>query len=154
MDRVVRLASEMAEAGAVEIALADTVGVAVPVQVAELAGRVREAVGADVRLRAHFHDTRGMATANAWAAIGAGVTVLDSSLGGLGGCPFAPNATGNVATEDLVYLLETSGIETGIDLQAAIAVNGWFAGVMGKDLPSVVSRAGIPQGWRAASQAG
>lgn len=154
MERVVRLAAEMAEAGAVEIALADTVGVAVPVQVAELAARVREAVGPAVRLRAHFHDTRGMAAVNAWAAIGAGVTVLDSSLGGLGGCPFAPNATGNVATEDLVYLLETSGIGTGIDLEQAIAVNAWFAGVIGKDLPSVVSRAGIPQGWRATSQDG
>ena len=146
-DRVVALAGEMADAGAEEIALADTVGVGVPAQVTELVGRVRERVGPDLPLRAHFHDTRGMGIANAWAAYQAGVTVLDSSLGGLGGCPFAPNATGNIATEDLAYLLETSGLDTGLDLAAAIEVNRWFAEVIGKPLPSVVARAGLPQGW-------
>jgi hydroxymethylglutaryl-CoA lyase len=95
-----------------------------------------------MRLRAHFHDTRATGVANAWAAWEAGADVLDSSLGGLGGCPFAPGATGNVATEDLVYLFERSGVATGIDLEKAIGVNKWFAGVMGKALPSSVGRAG------------
>lgn len=144
---VVRLASQMAEAGAEEIALADTVGVGVPAQVTDLVGAVREAVGDALPLRVHFHDTRGMGIANAWAAHEAGVRVLDSSLGGLGGCPFAPNATGNIATEDLIYLLETSGIRTGMDLKAAIDANEWFTSVIGKSLPSVVSRAGLPAGW-------
>ncbi|MGB7406250.1 MAG: hydroxymethylglutaryl-CoA lyase [Pacificimonas sp.] len=150
-DTVVRCAAEMAEAGAEEIALADTVGVGVPKQVSALIGKVRHAVGADMPLRVHFHDTRGMGIANAWAAYEAGVRVLDSSLGGLGGCPFAPNATGNIATEDLVYLMETSGIATGVDLGEAIETNKWFEGVIGKTLPSVVSRAGLPTGWSAAT---
>lgn len=149
METVVRCAAEMAEAGAEEIALADTVGVGVPVQVTELVERVGEAVG-DIPLRVHFHDTRGLGAANAWAAWQAGVRVVDASLGGLGGCPFAPNATGNVATEDIAWLFERSGIDSGIDLPAAIAVNRWFAGVMEKELPSVVSRAGLPIGYAAA----
>ncbi len=140
-ERVVRLATEMAEAGAVEIALADTIGVGVPAQVSDLFGRVAEAVPG-VRLRAHFHDTRGTGIANAWAAYRAGVHVLDASLGGLGGCPFAPKATGNIATEDLLYLLARSGVETGVQLDAAIAANEWFAGVLGRALPSRVARAG------------
>lgn len=105
--RVVEIASAMAEAGAVEIALADTIGVAVPAQVTDLFGAVAVAVPG-VRLRAHFHDTRGMGLANAWAAYQAGVHVLDASVGGLGGCPFAPKATGNIATEDLLYMLVTA----------------------------------------------
>ena len=141
--RVITIARDMAEAGAVEIALADTIGVAVPAQVADLFGAVAAAVPG-VRLRAHFHDTRGTGIANAWAAYQAGVRVLDASLGGLGGCPFAPAATGNIATEDLVYMLERSGIATGVDLDRAIAVNAWFAGVLGKALPSSVAKAG---GW-------
>jgi hydroxymethylglutaryl-CoA lyase len=140
--RVLAIAAELAEAGPVEIALADTVGVAVPGQVRDLVGRLRETLPVSIRLRAHFHDTRATGIANAWAAWEAGADVLDSSLGGLGGCPFAPGATGNIATEDLVYMLERSGLETGIDLDAAIAVNHWFAGVMGKTLPSDVAKAG------------
>lgn len=139
--RVVALAEAMAEAGAEEIALADTIGVAVPAQVTDLVGRVREAVG-QVPLRIHLHDTRGLAPANAWAAYEAGVRVFDSALGGLGGCPFAPKATGNVATEELVYLFARSGVATGIDLEAALAANHWFAGIMGRPLPSRVGRAG------------
>ena len=141
-ERVVTIAARMAEAGAEEIALGDTIGVAVPAQVSELFGRVREAVGAALPLRAHFHDTRGMAPANAWAAYQAGVATLDSSLGGLGGCPFAPGATGNVATEELLFLFERSGIATGVDLDAAIAANKWFAGVLGRPLASSVGKAG------------
>lgn len=139
---VVSMAERLAEASPAEIAVADTVGVGVPGQVRDLVGRLREVLPAEIRLRAHFHDTRATGIANAWAAWEAGADVLDSSLGGLGGCPFAPAATGNIATEDLVYLLEKSGVPTGIDLDAAIAVNAWFAGVMGKPLPSAVGRAG------------
>lgn len=140
--RVVEIAAALAAAGAVEVALADTIGVAVPAQVTDLFGRVGEALGPTVRLRAHFHNTRNTGIANAWAAHQAGVRVLDASLGGLGGCPFAPRATGNIATEDLVYLLEASGVATGIDLDAAVATNGWFASVLGRELPSMVGKAG------------
>ncbi|MGI4880379.1 MAG: hydroxymethylglutaryl-CoA lyase [Janthinobacterium lividum] len=138
--RVVELAEAMAEAGAVEIALADTIGVAVPAQVGDLFGAVAAAVPG-VRLRAHFHDTRGTGIANAWAAYRAGVHVLDASVGGIGGCPFAPKATGNIATEDLLYLLDNSGVHTGVDLAAMIEVNRWFAGILGRELPSRVARA-------------
>lgn len=141
-DHVLEIAERLAEADPVEIAVADTIGVAVPGQVRDLIGRLRELLPETIRLRAHFHDTRATGVANAWAAWEAGADVLDSSLGGLGGCPFAPGATGNVATEDLVYLLERSGVPTGIDLEQAIAVSRWFAGVMGKALPSNVGRAG------------
>ncbi|WBX82409.1 hydroxymethylglutaryl-CoA lyase [Sphingosinicella microcystinivorans] len=145
-ETVVRCAEAMAEAGAEEIALADTIGVGVPAQVTDLFGRVRAAVGDRVRLRAHFHNTRGTGIANAWAAYAAGVNVLDSSLGGLGGCPFAPKATGNISTEDLLFMLDGSGVSTGVDLAAAIATNHWFETVMGKALPSMVAKAGPPAG--------
>ena len=141
-ERVVGIALAMAAAGPVEIALADTIGVAVPGQVRDLFGAVQDAVGPGIRLRAHFHNTRNTGIANAWAAYQAGVRVLDASVGGLGGCPFAPNATGNISTEDLVYLLEASGVPTGVDLDAVIAVNHWFAGVIGRGLPSMVGKAG------------
>jgi hydroxymethylglutaryl-CoA lyase len=136
------LASRLAEAGPAEIAVADTIGVAGPGQVRDLVGRLRELLPPAIRLRAHFHDTRSMGIANAWAALQAGADVLDSSLGGLGGCPFAPGATGNIATEDLVYMLQTSSVSTSIDLDKAIAVNHWFTGVFGKPLPSSVGRVG------------
>jgi hydroxymethylglutaryl-CoA lyase len=141
-ETVVRCVEAMAEAGAEEIALADTIGVGVPAQVTDLFGRVRAAVGDGIRLRAHFHNTRGTGIANAWAAYGAGVNVLDSSLGGLGGCPFAPKATGNISTEELLFMLDGSGVSTGVDLAAAIAVNHWFETVMGRPLPSMVAKAG------------
>ncbi len=146
---VVHLAREMADAGAVEIALADTIGVAVPAQVEELFGLVR-AAAPGVRLRAHFHNTRGTGIANAWAAFSAGVTVLDSSLGGLGGCPFAPRATGNISTEELVYLMDRSGVSTGLDIEALIGVNHWFETVLGRQMPSLVARAGNYTGARTA----
>ena len=141
-DHVVAMASRLADAGPVEIAVADTIGVAVPGQVTDLVGRLREALPGGIRLRAHFHDTRATGIANAWAAWQAGADVLDSALGGLGGCPFAPGATGNVATEDMLYLFARSGVATGIDLDAVIGVNRWFSGVMDKALPSSVARAG------------
>jgi hydroxymethylglutaryl-CoA lyase/(R)-citramalyl-CoA lyase len=136
------LAGRCAAAGADEIVLADTIGVATPTQVRSLVDRLRrtlrEAVGV------HLHDTRGTAVACAWAAVEAGATVLDASVGGVGGCPFAPGAQGNVATEDLVYLLEREGVATGIDLDALVAVARWLGAELGRELPGRVSRAG---GW-------
>ncbi|MAF61772.1 MULTISPECIES: hydroxymethylglutaryl-CoA lyase [Pseudomonadota] len=139
--RIVDIAKAVLEAGPSEIALADTIGVGVPAQVTDLYGRLSEFVPADIPLRAHFHNTRGTGIANAWAAIQAGVSVLDASLGGLGGCPFAPRATGNIATEELIYLAERSGLDHGMNLDAAIAANRWMAGILGRELPSLVARA-------------
>jgi hydroxymethylglutaryl-CoA lyase len=139
--RIVDIAKAVLEAGPSEIALADTIGVGVPAQVADLYGRLNEFVPAEIPLRAHFHNTRGTGIANAWAAIQAGVSVLDASLGGLGGCPFAPKATGNIATEELIYLAERSGLSHGMDLNAAIAANRWMAGILDRELPSLVARA-------------
>jgi hydroxymethylglutaryl-CoA lyase len=140
-DDVVAMAAELARAGPREIALADTIGVAVPAQVTDMFQRVKAVVG-DIPLRAHFHNTRNTGIANAWAAWQAGAATLDASLGGLGGCPFAPNATGNIATEDLLYMLERSHVSTSVDLAAMIETAHWLEGVMGKPLPSMVSRAG------------
>ena len=140
--RVLDIAEAMVAAGAEEIAFADTIGVAVPAQVGEIVERAFERIGSGFPMRVHLHDTRGLAPANAWAAYQAGCRTFDSALGGLGGCPFAPNATGNVATEELVYLFARSGVECGIDLDAALAANAWFANIMGRALPSRVGRAG------------
>jgi hydroxymethylglutaryl-CoA lyase len=140
--RVLDIAEAMAEAGADEIGFADTIGVGVPAQISETVERAIERLGREFPIRVHLHDTRGMAPANAWAAYQAGCRSFDSALGGLGGCPFAPGATGNVATEELLYLFAKSGIETGLDLEATLAANAWFAGVMGRTLPSRVGRAG------------
>ena len=131
-NRVVDLARRFAGA---EIVLADTIGVAVPAQVRRLV----EAVNAD---GFHGHNTRNTGYANSLAALGAGATVLDASVGGLGGCPFAPRATGNIATEDLVYLLAGEGVDTGVDLDALIGVAEWLEGVLGRALPGQVYRAG------------
>jgi hydroxymethylglutaryl-CoA lyase len=139
--RVLDIASAMVDAGTDEIALADTIGVGVPAQVTDLFGALRDLVPEAIPLRAHLHDTRNTAVANAWAAVEAGVEALDCSLGGLGGCPFAPKATGNVASEDLIYLLDRSGIEHGVDLDTAIACNHWFTEIIGRQLPSLVARA-------------
>lgn len=139
--RVIAMARELAIAGPVEIALADTIGVAAPGQVATLAAQVRQAI-APLPLRVHFHDTRNTANANIWAAVEAGAGVVDASLGGLGGCPFAPGAAGNVATEDAVYMLHRSGVGTGLDLDRLTAASRWLAGVMGKELPSKMATAG------------
>ena len=140
IDRVVDMAKRTAEARPREIALADTIGVGVPSQVAEMVGRVREAVG-ELPVRVHFHNTRGTGIANVWAAVTEGAAVVDASLGGLGGCPFAPGAAGNVATEDVAYLLERGGVSTGLDLRAIVAAAGWLADAMGRPLPAMVSKA-------------
>jgi hydroxymethylglutaryl-CoA lyase len=139
--RVVDVARRVAEAAPDEIALADTIGVAVPPQVAELVGLVAEAVG-DIPLRCHFHDTRNTAIANAVAALGAGVAALDASVGGIGGCPFAPAATGNVATEDLVYLLDRMGVDHGLSLTRTSETAGWIGDQLGITVPGLLSRAG------------
>lgn len=140
-DRVLAMATAIAEAGAVEIGLADTIGVANPAHVARLVSKVGAAI-APLPVRVHFHNTRGTGLANVWAAIGAGARIVDASIGGLGGCPFAPGAAGNVATEDVVYMLERAGIATGLDLDRLIAANHWLAGVMDKELPAMVGKAG------------
>ncbi len=140
--RVVEVARRCAEAGPFEIALADTIGVGVPAQVTELVSAVRAVIPGATRLRAHFHNTRNTGLANAWAAIQAGVTTLDASAGGIGGCPFAPAATGNIPTEDLVYMLRRSGIETGIDLDALIATGKWLQETLGRPVPGMLVKAG------------
>ena len=140
IDRVVEMAKRAADARPREIALADTIGVGVPAQVSELVGRVREAIG-DVPVRVHFHNTRGTGIANVWAAVNEGAATVDASLGGLGGCPFAPGAAGNVATEDVIYMLEQSGIPTGVALPQVVDAAAWLTGVMGRPLPAMVSRA-------------
>ena len=141
-DRVLDLAAAMVEAGAEEIGFADTIGVAVPGQVGDMITAARERLGHKFPLRVHLHDTRGMGPGNAWAAYQAGCRTFDSALGGLGGCPFAPGAAGNVATEELAYLFKHSGVDCGIDLEAALDANAWFSDVMGRPMPSRVGRAG------------
>jgi len=136
---VLDLAGKVAASGPDEIVLADTIGVGVPSQVRELVGGV---LGHGITVGCHFHDTRNTGIANAAAAVEAGATVLDASVGGTGGCPFAPRATGNIATEDLVYLLHGMGYETGIDLGELIGVAGWLARRLGKELPGQVYKAG------------
>lgn len=138
-ERVVAIAERLASAQPDAIVLADTIGVAAPSAVRELVTRVH-ALGRPVG--GHFHNTRNTGYANALAALGAGATVLDASVGGLGGCPFAPKATGNIATEDLVYALQREGLETGVDLDALIGVAGWLAETLGRPLEGQLYRAG------------
>jgi hydroxymethylglutaryl-CoA lyase/(R)-citramalyl-CoA lyase len=137
--RVIGLAERVRALGVQEIVLADTIGVGVPSQVRELVSGVR---ALDAAVGCHFHNTRNTGYANAIAAVEAGVALLDASCGGTGGCPFAPRATGNIATEDLVYLLHGMGYETGIDLAALLETSAWLAGVLGKELPGQTYKAG------------
>ena len=137
---VLDIAAKVAEAKPDEIILADTIGVGVPSQVRNLVGGVSRH---GIATGCHFHDTRNTGIANAAAAVEAGATVLDASVGGTGGCPFAPRATGNIATEDLVYLLHGMGYETGIELGALVEVASWLAGQLGKELPGQVYKAGV-----------
>jgi isopropylmalate/homocitrate/citramalate synthase len=145
-ERVLKIVEQLMAIPADEICLADTIGVGVPSRVHELVRGAR-ALGATVG--AHFHNTRNTGYANAVAALDEGVVSLDASVGGAGGCPFAPKATGNIATEDLVYLLRGTGVETGIDLDGLIATSRWLGEQLGKELPGMVSRAGdypVPDG--------
>jgi hydroxymethylglutaryl-CoA lyase/(R)-citramalyl-CoA lyase len=138
---VLDLVEEMAVAGADEIFLADTIGVGVPRQIRHLVPAAR-AAAPGVILGLHLHNTRNTGYANAYAAVEHGVDVLDASVGGIGGCPFAPRATGNIATEDLVYLLDKEGVETGVDLDKAIAVTEWLTGILSRELPGLLHKAG------------
>ena len=141
VERVIDIARRVAEAGPYEIAFADTIGVGVPAQVAEVFCRAREALPG-IRLRGHFHNTRNTGLANAYAAVQAGAVTLDASAGGIGGCPFAPAATGNIPTEDLVYLLERSGIATGVDLDRLLATGEWLQQTLGRTVPGMLLKAG------------
>ncbi|HEY2779670.1 MAG TPA: hydroxymethylglutaryl-CoA lyase [Steroidobacteraceae bacterium] len=139
--RVIEMAKLAAAAGPVEVALADTIGVAAPRDVTNLVTAVKAAIS-PLPVRVHFHNTRNTGLANVWAAVTAGAKTVDASLGGLGGCPFAPRATGNVPTEDVVYMLERSGHRTGLNLDRVIDASAWLTKNMGRDLPGMVSRAG------------
>jgi isopropylmalate/homocitrate/citramalate synthase len=138
--RVLEIGERLAATQADELVLADTIGVATPTQVTALVEgfvRLGKPVGG------HFHNTRNTGYANAYAALAAGATALDASVGGLGGCPFAPKATGNVATEDLAYLLEGEGVETGVDLEALIGISEWLEELLGRRLEGYLYRAGL-----------
>ena len=139
---VANLAAQSQRAGVAEVALGDTIGAATPWAVRSMIERVR-IEAPDVYLRMHFHDTRGLGTANVFAAVEAGVDIIDASCGGIGGCPFAPNATGNVATEDVVFMLERAGFDTGIDLGKMIETAQWIEGELGHPISSNLSRAGV-----------
>lgn len=140
-EQVFTIADQLAQQQPEEIALADTIGVGVPAQVTQLFTGLAERLPG-LPLRAHFHDTRNTGIANAAAALAAGVSTLDASIGGIGGCPFAPNASGNIATEDLVYMLNRSGVDHGLDLESLIDSAGWLEGVLNKSVPSMLLKAG------------
>lgn len=142
-DQVADLVGRIAALGVQEIALADTIGAGDPWAVTRKVEAARKAAP-DARLRLHFHDTRNTGLANAYAGIEAGIDVLDASVGGIGGCPFAPGATGNIATEDLVYMLERAGFSTGYDLDQLITTARWIGEKIGRPAPSALSRA---EGW-------
>jgi hydroxymethylglutaryl-CoA lyase len=143
VDQVADMVGAYAAMGIREIALADTIGAGDPWAVTKKVEAARKAAP-DATLRLHFHDTRNTGLANAHAGIEAGIDVLDASVGGIGGCPFAPGATGNIATEDLVYMLERAGFDTGYDLEALIETARWIGEKIGRPAPSALSRAG---GW-------
>ena len=142
--RVEDMARQILRSGPAEIGLADTIGVGTPRQVVDLFGRMRAAIAASgcgrPAMRAHFHNTRNTGYANAYAALLAGATVLDSSAGGIGGCPFAPRATGNIATEDLLYLLDGLGVRHGIERKAVAALDPWLAEVLGHAVPGQLGK--------------
>lgn len=142
LQRVLDIVDQIIEGEPVELGLADSIGVGVPSQVTEMMGAVRERIG-DMPIRCHFHNTRNTGLANAQAAVAAGVTSLDASIGGIGGCPFAPAATGNIPTDDLLYLLDRSGVETGVDLEAIIETTHWLEDRLGRGVPAMLPKAGI-----------
>ncbi len=154
-DDVVRVALALREAGADSISLADTVGYANPQQVKRLFRKVRQAIGENFSIEAHFHNTRGLGLANALAAYEVGVRNFDSTLGGLGGCPWAPGASGNVVTEDLVFMFESMGVNTGIDIGKLIEVRKTaFAALPDAELYGHLSKAGLPKGYQALARVG
>jgi len=139
--RVLEIVRKLLESEPTEIALADTIGVAVPNQVFSLVQKASEIAG-EVPIRVHFHNTRNTAIANVWAAVEAGANVIDASIGGIGGCPFAPNATGNVATEDVIYMLSRSGVNHGLSFETLVDTAKWLEGVLDKKVPSMLAAAG------------
>ncbi|HEX4972882.1 MAG TPA: hydroxymethylglutaryl-CoA lyase [Steroidobacteraceae bacterium] len=140
-ERVIEVAQRVAEGEPHEICLADSIGVAVPGQVRELLERARLQMPG-MRWRCHFHNTRNTGIANAWAAIESGVVALDASVGGIGGCPFAPAATGNIASEDLLYMLDRSGVATGVSLASLIETTKWLQQQLGRESPGLLHKAG------------
>ncbi len=147
-DNVVRLATAAIEAGAVEVGLSDTTGYANPAQIKRLVRKVKAAIGNDKLNTLHLHNTRGLGLANALAGLEEGITTLDASLGGLGGCPFAPGASGNIVTEDLVFMLQAMGLETGIDLERLLKIRNILAEALpGEPLYGFTPDAGLPLGF-------
>lgn len=151
-DEAIRVALTMAELGVDEVGLADTVGYANPAQVLRVFRRLRRELGA-LAGSAHFHNTRGQGLANVVAALEAGVTTLDASQGGLGGCPYAPGASGNIVTEDLIYLLESMGLRTGVDLDRLVAAREWLhKGLPGEPMYGFIPDAGVGKNFHYAQQ--
>lgn len=142
-ERVVEYAERVAQGDPVELGIADSIGVAVPAQISDVLGRISERLP-HLPIRVHLHNTRNTGIANAQAALDAGVASIDASIGGIGGCPFAPLATGNIPTDDLLYMLSRSGVETGVSLKKIVETSGWLREQLGHgDLPAMLPRAGI-----------
>lgn len=142
LQRVLDIVDQIMEGDPVELGIADSIGVGVPDQVTELIGAVKERVPG-VPIRCHFHNTRNTGIANAQAALKAGVDSLDASIGGIGGCPFAPAATGNIPTDDLLYMLDRSGVSTGVSLEKIVATSNWLQEQLGRGVPAMLPKAGI-----------
>jgi hydroxymethylglutaryl-CoA lyase len=142
LSRVLDIVRQVMEGDPVELGFADSIGVGVPTQVTEMIGAVRE-IAPNVPLRFHFHNTRNTGLANAQAAVDAGVDSLDASIGGIGGCPFAPAATGNIPTDDLLYMLDRQGVETGVSLDKIVETSHWLAEQLGRGTPAMLPKAGI-----------
>ena len=141
-DHIVEIAKRVIEAEPAELGIADSIGVAVPNQITDLLGKLQDELGS-IPLRCHLHNTRNTGLANAQAAVDAGAVSIDASIGGIGGCPFAPAATGNIPTDDLLYMLSRSGIETGLSLEKIIAVSEWLEQELGRGVPALLPKAGI-----------
>ena len=143
VSRVVDIAKQVVTASPAELGIADSIGVAVPSQVTAMIVALRAALGHEMPLRFHLHNTRNTGLANAQAAVDSGVAFLDASIGGIGGCPFAPAATGNIPTDDLLYLLSRSGIETGVSLSRIIDTSRWLEDALGRGVPALLPKAGM-----------
>jgi len=141
-DHIVEIAKRVIEAEPAELGIADSIGVAVPNQITDLLGKLQDELGS-IPLRCHLHNTRNTGLANAQAAVDAGAVSIDASIGGIGGCPFAPAATGNIPTDDLLYMLSRSGIETGLSLEKIIAVSEWLEQELGRGVPALLPKAGM-----------
>jgi hydroxymethylglutaryl-CoA lyase len=143
LSRVLDIVKQIMEGEPVELGFADSIGVGVPTQVTEMIGAVKDLVGNEVPIRFHFHNTRNTGLANAQAAVEAGVDSLDASIAGIGGCPFAPAATGNIPTDDLLYMLDRSGVETGVSLDKIVETSHWLEEQLGRATPAMLPKAGI-----------